>query len=459
MTHISSLPECMALSLHWSADCNMACKYCYIEKDKTAMNHYNLKIREALKNGTFVENIKKQFTDQVSRDKVEHLALWGAEPTINGDYFKSTIYPLLDYFSKAKEVMFSTNALVGWERIYQQFFLPLVEYAESNQRHIKFDLQLSLDGPPEFNDSSRHVGATQNTLDTLYAILERTPQNSEYFSLRISTKATLDVDYMKIMVDGGIEKFQWYFDFMNEIQDKAMQIVGENTTVIDCQAFAIPTIVNPGYNTKEDGEIFAKWISMLPLVRREHWCESSRYLPLFGQGMSLLLDAPKDLNPIANSAHYYSCSAGNTGYTIDYDGTIYTCNRLCRNAALADEFKYKGAMKSNSTIDNPTEDKWNKRHYANQCFHNNIQARRSFFDILVLQLAAAGQIEEKYLTDEQARFVLFLMVMNVYCHVGVEEDYTSNIFIPPVSYIRFFGNGAQEALENYIRYEKREGVM
>ena len=459
MTHISSFPECVALSLHWSADCNMACQYCYIDKDKPAMNHYNLKIRQALADGTFVKNIKLQFQDQESRDRVEHLALWGAEPTINGEYFESTIYALLDYFSNAREVMFSTNALVGWERIYKQFFVPLVNYAETNKRKLKFDLQLSLDGPPEFNDSSRHVGATANTLKTLYEILEHTPYNSEYFSLRVSTKATLDVSYMKIMLDEGLEKFQWYFDFMNDIQDKAMSIVKDNKTVVDCQAFGIPTIVNPGFNTKEDGQIFAQWLTMLPLVRREHWCESSRRLPLFGQAMSLIVDAPKDLNPIAHSAYHYSCSAGNTGYTIDFDGTIYTCNRLCRNAALEDKLKYKGIMKANTTIDNPSEDKWNKRHYASQCFHNNIQSRRMFFDLLVLQMAAAGQIDQKYLTDEQARFVLFLLVMNVYCHVGVEEDYTSNIFIPPASYIRFFGNGAQEALENYIRYEKREGVM
>lgn len=459
MIYTTTFPECLSLSLHWSADCNMACKYCYIDKDKSAMNQYNLKIRQALADGTYVKNVKSAFPREQDRNQITHLAMWGAEPTINGEYFKPVFYELLDFFQGVTEVMFSTNALVGWERIYQQFFVPLVEYCHQNQRKIKLDLQLSLDGPPEFNDSSRHAGATENTLATLYNILKKTPYNDEYFSLRITSKATLDISYMKIMVDEGIEKFQWYYDFMNEIQDKAMSIIGDNQTVVDCQAFGIPTLVNPGYYTKADGEIFAKWLTMLPLVNRSNWCESSKWLPLFGQCTSLILDQEEITNPIALSANYYTCSAGNTGYTIDWDGTLYTCNRLCRNAALSDDFKYKGAMKSNSTIDKPSENKWNKRHYASQCFHENVQSRKDFANILILQMASMGQIDKKYLTSEQDRFILFLLISNIYCHVGVEEDYTSNIFIPAASYIRLLGNGAQSALEDYIRFEIREGVL
>jgi len=31
-----ALANIASVSLHWSSDCNMACKYCYIEKEKKA---------------------------------------------------------------------------------------------------------------------------------------------------------------------------------------------------------------------------------------------------------------------------------------------------------------------------------------------------------------------------------------------------------------------------------------
>ena len=42
------------INLHWSADCNIACKYCYIEKNKSHMIELNNKIRQALIDGSFI---------------------------------------------------------------------------------------------------------------------------------------------------------------------------------------------------------------------------------------------------------------------------------------------------------------------------------------------------------------------------------------------------------------------
>jgi len=169
------------------------------------MATYNKALREALENGTYVNNIKNKF--EHIKDNIENLSLWGAEPTINGIYFKDTIYQCLDFFPNVHSLMFSTNALLGADIIYEQFYLPLLSYAETNSRPLTFELQLSLDGPPEFNDKSRHEGATKNTLNTLYTLLERTPFNCKYFKFSVSTKATLDISYMREMVEGGIEKF------------------------------------------------------------------------------------------------------------------------------------------------------------------------------------------------------------------------------------------------------------
>ena len=451
------LNECASLSLHWSSDCNMACKYCYIDKDKKAMSSYNKQIREALKDGTYINNIK-DVCENV-KDAVENLSLWGAEPTINGDLFQQTIYECLDFFPNVNSIMFSTNALLGAEVLYSQFYKPLLDYAEERHRHLTFELQLSLDGPPEFNDDSRHEGATQNTLDTLYTLLKLTPEKSDYFQFSVLTKATLDISYMKVMIDGGPNKFQWYYDFMNSVQETADTIRQGKSTVIRCTVFGVPTLVDPGYYTVEDGKIFAEWLSMLKTVSRENWCEAARHAPLFYQCLNHIIEAQNIENPFVEGYNSFSCSAGKYNYSIDWDGTVYSCNRLCRNAALDDSLKFKGSMKSNSTIDIKSQSKWIKRDYANQAFHENILARKHFIDAMTLMMAKSGQINETYLKNPEARLVLFYMITSIYCHIGAEEDYTSNPFVPPASYFRLLGNGAQWELENYLALEKARGVL
>ena len=87
-----SLESIASLSIHWSSDCNMACKYCYIDKDKKAMATLNREIRTALEDGSFVEAIKKTMSSR--RYELENISLWGAEPTLNAKFFKDFIYIL-----------------------------------------------------------------------------------------------------------------------------------------------------------------------------------------------------------------------------------------------------------------------------------------------------------------------------------------------------------------------------
>ena len=37
----TSMNHIDGLSFHWSSDCNMACQYCFIKKDKELMMNYN----------------------------------------------------------------------------------------------------------------------------------------------------------------------------------------------------------------------------------------------------------------------------------------------------------------------------------------------------------------------------------------------------------------------------------
>jgi hypothetical protein len=192
-----------------------------------------------------------------------------------------------------------------------------------------------LDGPPEFNDDSRHEGATAQTLNTLYLMIEKMPKDSQYLRLEIFTKTTLDVSYMEKMNEAGIEKFQWYFDFFNEIRETTLELSADNPNIF-CEIGLSPTLVDPGWHTVENGKTFAKWLHNLQYVDRSKY--KTYYGLLFTQGASVVGEFLKDENPIAHSANSYSCSASKNNITIDHDGYIYTCNRLCRNAAMPEKF-------------------------------------------------------------------------------------------------------------------------
>ena len=56
------------------------------------MAGYNRQIREALEDGSFVNNIKTTMASR--RNEIENISLWGAEPTINAKFFKEFIYEL-----------------------------------------------------------------------------------------------------------------------------------------------------------------------------------------------------------------------------------------------------------------------------------------------------------------------------------------------------------------------------
>ena len=447
-----SLQEIAGISIHWSSDCNMACKYCYIEKDKQCMASYNRDIRAALEDGSFAKIVIEKMASR--KDHIENIALWGAEPTINYQYFKTFIYELLDFFNNTNTIMFSTNALLGADCIYDNFYLPLKEYADKNKRHMTFELQLSLDGPAEFNDDSRHPGATATTLQTMFHMIEKFPYDSENLTLTITTKSTMDTSYMKIMNERGIDAFNWYYQFFSDLQLKCNGMAKGKKNLNPCIA-GTPTLVDPGFHTVEDGKIFAEWLAHLKYVDRSK-IPAYDGAPLFYQVGTTTVDMLTCKNIISESFNRWSCSSGKNNVTIDKDGNIYACNRLCRNAAMGYDAMHISAMRSNTNID--TSDKnYLKKTWALQAFHSQIVSRMYMADAILIPMADAGQIDKKYLTNQDARKLLYMGMCGVMCHVGVEEDHTKNPFIIPTSYAKLLGNGAMEELIQYLMLEEKRG--
>lgn len=455
-----SLSNISGLSIHWSSDCNMACKYCYIEKHKKAMADFNAGLRQALEDGSFIKIIKEKFNNETTINRIEALSLWGAEPTLNAKYFNNFIIEILNYFPNISHFMFSTNALLGGKCLYDNFVLPLYNYCIEHKRKIKFELQFSLDGPKEFNDDSRHPGATDTTLNAIKHILEMAPIESEYLELRIITKATLDIHYMRIMNTRGIEAFNWYYQFFDYVQGEAVK-VRKNKEWIKLDLNTSPTLVDPGFYTQSDGKEFAAWLHQLQYIDRSQ-LPTYEGQPLIYQIMSGI-DSMIDytdirLNPLSQEIEAFSCSASKNNITIDHLGNIYTCNRLCKNISLSEADITKAAMTANTNI-NSTDKKWLRKTWGSFAYHADLMSRYYMLNIMVCTLAAAGQIDKKYLHDEQLRIVLFYMLTHLICQIGIEEDLTSSPNLINTGLVRLFCNGAVEEIIHYAKLEQKRGNM
>ena len=214
-------------------------------------------------------------------------------------------------------------------------------------------------------------------------------------------------------------------------------------------------MVDPGDHTPEDGKIFAKWINNLrhfDASQLEHY----RNYPLIEQpiiGLNFLLD--KDKGHLSAMPGFGSCSAGRNEITIDYLGNLYSCERIAKNLAyLPDEHPF--ILDNHSSI-YTDENGWVKILYANEAFHYNGLARRLMAEPVILFAAQAGLIDKKYLYDVHARTILYYLSIGLMCHIGVEEDNTSNTFVYPLTYVCLLGNGAVDELLAYY-FENEEKV-
>ena len=435
------IPEVMVnlyygLDIHFSADCNMRCSYCYLDKDKPRMAKLNDEIREKLYSGAFSKTICEKLTD--SRDFLRSIGLWGAEPTLNFDVCQEFLFDVLTNFPNVQTVFFSTNALLGVEPI-ATVIDTLEQFMEVYpERSLELRLQFSLDGPAWINDETRCKGATENTIQTIRDVIRRYP--ALRIKLNIMTKLTLETRYMKRLNDLQDGVFG-YYKFFDDLQT-AMMSLNHNPN-ISIEVSSLPTIVNPGNHTVEDGRIFAEFVRKVrhvDITLLRHYKH-----PILAQGLKLLLNCA--YKPEVMRRGWGCCSAGCSDISIDCRGNLYTCHRLC--GYLATEESRSVLFDYGTKASLPFEKEYARLSYMSSAYHDYPMARKAFFDILIPAMVNAGQIDNRALTDSYYRHLLWIVCTDVYCHIGCADNLTGDMFAFAPGYLRLFGNGA---LDEFIRY-------
>lgn len=422
------------ISLNFSSDCPHACMYCTINKHKNIMKQNNEKIREDIISGAYANNIINRFSSK--KEVIDNISLWGMEPTVNADLFTKLLYPLLDYFPNVKNMMFSTNSWLGYETL-KHFIEGLDNYCRKDNREFRLELQISLDGPKWVNDPSRRIGATENTLKVSKEIVESLQKDTVIY-IDMHTKPTLDTIFMKAMVEDH-DKLIEYFKFFDDLQEELLLI--NHNPRLRLSMNQVPTLVNPGEHTVEDGKIFAAFIRELRNIDISIYNHYKH--PLIVQPLRGLLDASM-VNDHNSFSNWGCCSSGRYTAQADNNGTLFSCHALFTYPYMDNESTITYA---HTTVkdDNPE-----RLQYVDLMWSEYPESRQKFCDIIIGSLAAYGQIDRVYLTDPYLRKLLFYALGGVYCQFGHVES-TMSIWAHPTSQFKYFGNGALQEIVGYMK--------
>ncbi len=131
------------LYLHLTRDCTLRCKYCYVEGGRRLENELTT---PEIKNA--IDQAKVLNTTQLM------VAITGGEPMMHPDFLEIAEY----IQSKGCQMVLATNGT-----------LVTKENAPLLKKYF-YNIQVSLDGPPEVHDSMRGKGSYQNAVEAMHIL-------------------------------------------------------------------------------------------------------------------------------------------------------------------------------------------------------------------------------------------------------------------------------------------------
>ncbi len=438
------------IDILFSSKCNMNCAYCYIPKNEK-INTLNNKIRKSLTNGDFIKNILKS---TLNPSKIEGLALWGAEPTLNSDCSNIFFSDFFENFPNLKSVEFSTNGLIEPSKILQ-----IIEAIDNNldklnikNKDFETRIQLSLDGPEWITDKSRHHGATEAMIKaykTLVNVICNETKPFKYLrKVKIGFKPTIATDIMKYMNDNP-RLFDEYFYFFEELLDyglkkrdqhyKRSSINNDEDYVRLSIPAPLPTVVTPGFHTVQDGKIFAEWLSNIRSMDQSNFKYYNEGA-LFWQTARRLEHFIKFNKSMGDKIKEITCGGGDASMAFDHNGDIFPCHRSYTAKHYYDNPPAELRLASrNMVAENNRELK--RLQYILRGAHDYNSLRMAYIDAAVQRLALYGQADKEYLTNPKLRVILAICIDSIYCHSGTVDD-TTSMHLITLSQIRFMANGA-----------------
>lgn len=206
------------LYLILTTNCNLNCKYCFVEN-----NPYNTSQRQVMDRKTCITAIDKFLYEIKDKYKESQIIFYGGEPLVNVELLKEAIKYIRDRSHDLKITVLTNGTLLT-----QEICLFLKQYTVG--------IGLSLDGPKEINDKNRIFRNSQNSV---YDTLEEKIRilNEIHGPYCISATVTQDVidnkdsvlyDFKKL----GVENIFWNLFHFSHSSANAIQFYEDMTNFI-----------------------------------------------------------------------------------------------------------------------------------------------------------------------------------------------------------------------------------
>jgi sulfatase maturation enzyme AslB (radical SAM superfamily) len=430
--------SCELFSAGW---CNLNCEYCYIPKT-AFLKDVHKGIIEKIRNGEYIENIKKTFGDSLI-----NISHWGTEPTLTVTEFKDFYKKAVEYFPNLKEIFLSSNFMTNPNNL-----ITFLNETLPQTKKLDVRIQASLDGPKWITDVNRVGGSTNIIIKNVEKFLKGL---DTIHDVRLHIKATIAEDQLIMLAD--YDKIKEYYEFMDGVLSGWMSIRSDVTF----QLSADPTLVVPWDYTSEHGKKFYELCLNQIRLRKEEIYKAIRPPEIFY--FTRFLEKAPFYREFYVKSHMFSCSAGDgqIGFGGSKADTIQSCHRSYyidypeydkEMAGLEnDPLSQHGYEQGCGDIlkDLTSSNMNNKKHllkflYANRGYHDFSKHQIASSVAVIKELAMCGQVSKVYENWRWAE-LLAQFCFNYSCHLD-------NIMIASAfelqcpSYFRLFGNGVFELI-------------
>lgn len=195
------------LTLFLTSQCNLQCKYCYIDKNQYFLNKVDQQILKINSNIYFDQIINYESN---IKNTVQSVTLWGGEPFLCMSRAYVVLQKYLDYFPNLHRFFISTNFSLNHEI---DSLLRFIKFLQKYDRHFIIDLQLSIDGYEEMNDFGRGRGTTKKIIEN-FKKLQKIYYDKEKITLNVFPKPTLYSDNLKFLLSE--EDCKKWFEFFEQ---------------------------------------------------------------------------------------------------------------------------------------------------------------------------------------------------------------------------------------------------
>lgn len=470
-----------AISIMSSCGCNLSCSYCQIAQAANACTpELQKKTIEALKNGEFLENVKKSLDIlEVPYSDIEAMSLWGQEPTLTLEHVTDHLEDWFTTFPNISNIMFSTNGMDHKEKLID--FIKKLNFIVT--KPLSFTLQMSWDGH-ESNDEIRK-GDSSVIEETIEYVV------SELNHIFIKPILTIDIPIHNVISMelckrlNTAEKVEEYY---KEIRDYSIKINHLNINrQVNVRLPVGPAAENPVNAAAEDGILFADFCkralrigvrpdivgpftvpaAMLIINNSAQILESEFKSSKYTSINECIEDVEKNPDEFfhfleqINSGMY--CSAYDGELKFMYDGTMLECQNLIFDT------NYDNILKEKTLKNDIKRALAQKKHYINLLKGDTVEdfekiieyfhtVRRNAFMYLMHQTAMlmhwmskVDQIDISYKNNLPKILRHAFLITKLHTCVFNNLTTAGSAFNRHTGTIRFYCNGFLDLFESYIR--------